>query len=81
MPMILRRSSALSGMRDEAGSRKVYGPGSERLRMRNAALSTRQYAAASAISANTAEKVVSLLPLMRRMRSIALGERIEQPNA
>ena len=60
---------------------KVKGPGKLRFSTRNTALSTRQYSATRAMSGNRAEKRVSLLPSMRRRRSMARAERIEQANA
>ena len=75
-PIVRRRSSALSGMRAEAASTKVNGPGRLRFRIRKTALSTRQYSATWAMFSKT-----TLLPRMRRSRSMAFGERSEQPKA
>ena len=80
-PIVRRRSSALSGMRAEAASTKVNGPGRLRFRIRKTALSTRQYSATWAMFSKTTVNFSSLLPRMRRSRSMAFGERSEQPKA
>ena len=68
-------------MRAEAASTKVNGPGRFRFRIRNTALSTRQYSATWAIFSKTTVNAAEPLPLMRRSLSIAFAERSEQPKA
>ena len=80
-PIVRRRPRALSGMRDEAGSTKVKGPGRLRFRIRKAALSTRQYSATCAMPEKTSVMSSADLPRMRRRRSTALGDCTEHPKA
>ena len=78
-PIVLRRCNALSGIRDDASSRKVIAPGRLRLRILNAALSTRQYSAAREMPSQMMLNSPVCLPLSWRSRSRPRAERSEQP--